>query len=102
MSFLPAREELLKNGCNEAYVEELMGIFSNKPATVISTTYCTYCTKAKRVLNQSDVPYNEILLDKLKRDDQKEVANCIYGTSQPVVPIVFLHNKKIGGFSELQ
>ena len=58
-----------------------MRIFNSKPATVISTTYCTYCTKAKRVLDKSEVPYNEVLLDKLKREDQVEVANCIYGNT---------------------
>lgn len=60
---------LLSEGCQAKYSEELMQIIKSRQATLISTTYCGYCTKAKRLLQQNDIQYNEIMLDRLSGDD---------------------------------
>jgi glutaredoxin len=50
-------------------LERLQQIFAEKPATVVSTTYCPYCTKAKKLLEQNKVEYKEIMLDEIYGQD---------------------------------
>ncbi len=65
--------------CKPAYSARLTEIISSKQATVFSTTYCPYCTKAKKLLDKNEVEYTEVMLDEISGADQMEVANCIYG-----------------------
>jgi len=57
---------------------------------VISTTYCPYCTKAKRVLDAHNVSYNELMLDELMGEEQMDAANCIYGSERRFVPFIYM------------
>ena len=38
-------------------------MIGEKPAFVVSTTYCPYCNKAKSLLNRYGIEHKEILLD---------------------------------------
>ena len=40
-----------------------------KQATVFSTTYCSYCTKAKKLLQNNEIAYNEVMLDEMQQED---------------------------------
>ena len=72
-----------------------------KPALVISTTYCSYCNKAKSLLNRYSIGTQELVLDKMNPNDSMEFANCVYGRSQRFVPFIFLKGQPIGGYGEL-
>ncbi len=66
---------------------------------VYSTRVCTYCQAAKRLLDQVQLPYEEIGLDDKPELRQKlSEENGHYRT----VPMIFIDNKFIGGFTELQ
>jgi len=68
---------------------------------VFSTTYCPYCTKAKKLLEKNEVEYTEIMLDEISGVDQMEVANCIYGEDRRFVPYVYLNQQRLGSYGEL-
>ena len=88
--------------CKQEYLVSLQKLMSAKQATVFSTTYCGYCTKAKKLLKQHDVEYNEVMLDEIAQGDAYEVSNCIYGKGErKTVPVIFMDNKKVGGYGEL-
>ena len=87
--------------CKPAFAKRLTEIISEKQATVFSTTYCPYCTKAKKLLDKNQVSYNEIMLDEISGTDQMEVANCIYGDDRRFVPYVYYNKEKVGGYGEL-
>ena len=79
-------------------------MINEKQATVISTSYCPYSIKTRRLLERHEVEYNDILLDRLYGEDQMEVANCLFGkesNEKRTVPIVIMGGKRIGGYGEL-
>jgi glutaredoxin len=53
-------------------------MMASKRATVFSTTYCPYCTKAKKLLDTNEVEYNEVMLDEINGNSAEELSNCIY------------------------
>ncbi len=65
--------------------------------TLYSTTYCTYCLAAKRLLNERKIEFEEINLS--GDDAQITTVKSSYGHS--TVPIILLDGKLIGGFDEL-
>ena len=79
MSTQQAGSDLFSPLCKEAYSARLLEIMAQKQAMVFSTTYCHYCTKAKKLLDKHSIGYTELMLDELNGSDQQEVANCIYG-----------------------
>lgn len=60
---------LFSDICKPKYLERLSEIMTEAPATVISTTYCPYCTKAKKLLESNEVKYQEIMLDEIYGQD---------------------------------
>jgi glutaredoxin 3 len=71
-------------------------------ALVFSTTYCGYCTKAKKLLKQNEVPYDEIMIDELVSQDAEDLSNCLFKDGENrFVPMIYMHNKRVGGYSEL-
>ncbi len=87
--------------CKEEYKEMLAKKMEEKPALVISTTYCPYCNKAKSLLNRYGIGHNEMMLDDMNPNDSIEIANCVYGRSQRFVPFIFLNGQPVGGYGEL-
>ena len=51
--------------CKPHMKEKLTALVQSNPATVISATFCPYCTKAKRVLDTAKVEYKELMLDEI-------------------------------------
>ena len=60
---------LFSSMCKPAYSARLAEIIKDKQATVFSTGYCPYCTKAKKLLDKNEVPYTEIMLDEISGVD---------------------------------
>lgn len=70
----------------------------NKKAIVWSKTTCPYCVKAKRLLEQFDIEYEERIVGSItwsKDDLLQAVPNAT------TVPQIFIENEYIGGYREL-
>ncbi|MFW0079042.1 MAG: glutaredoxin 3 [Coxiella endosymbiont of Haemaphysalis qinghaiensis] len=65
---------------------------------IYTTDYCPYCSKAKALLEQKDVDYIEIRVDKepMKFEEMIRRSN-----GQRGVPQIFINNQGIGGFDDL-
>lgn len=87
--------------CKENYAQALREQMAEKPAFVVSTTYCGYCNKAKNLLARNNVEHKELMLDHLDPNDQMEIGNCLYGNKPRYVPLIFLNGQKVGGYGEL-
>lgn len=76
-------------------------------AHVFSKTQCPYCVKAKELLKQKNIEYEEaeVGVDVTKQDIQRMVDNMGVDVQIRTVPQIFFmennHLKYIGGFTEL-
>lgn len=67
-------------------------------AVIYTTTYCTYCQAAKKLLTKKKISYREIGLDNDPELRQKiSAANNGWRT----VPMIFIDDRFIGGYTEL-
>ena len=87
--------------CKEEYKAMIEKKMEEQPALVISTTYCSYCNKAKSLLKRYNIGHTEYMLDDMNPNDSMEIANCVYGRNQRFVPFIFLKGQPIGGYGEL-
>ena len=65
---------------------------------VYSTLICPYCIRAKALLKERAIPYEEI---DVSRDHDKR-AWLVQVTGRRTVPQIFLDGDPIGGFEELR
>jgi len=63
---------------------------------------CPYCTKAKEMLDQLDIPCKKIDLDSNVREENIKNEVLMAYTDQRSVPNIFVKQMHIGGFSQLQ
>ena len=62
-----------------------------------STRWCGYCVRAKALLEQRGIPYEEVSLD-----DDPAFRQKIYDlTGRWTVPQIFIDDEPIGGYAEL-
>lgn len=68
-----------------------------KPIKIYTTSYCIYCVRAKRMLQELGLPYEEIDVegDDAKRDWLVQV------TGRTTVPQIFIGDESIGGFTDM-
>ena len=64
---------------------------------VYSTRSCPYCVRAKRLLAERGIAFDEIDVS----DDAELRADLIRRTGRRTVPQIFIDGKAIGGFEEL-
>lgn len=64
---------------------------------VYSTGYCGYCVRAKALLEQKGLDYEEIRVD-LDAERRKEMLER---SQRRTVPQIFINGEAIGGFDEL-
>lgn len=68
-----------------------------QPVTVYSTTICPYCVRAKQLLTQKGVAFEEINLDR-----QPELrAEVMQRSGRRTVPQIWVGETHVGGFDEL-
>lgn len=68
---------------------------------IFSNTNCTYCNKAKEIMNTYSDKYIVVELD--KNPNGPHIINELYRvTKQKSVPNIFLYGKHIGGYSDLK
>ena len=65
--------------------------------TVYTTSYCPYCTRAKRLLEKKGVTFEEI--DAEGGDSLR--AWLEEKTGQRTVPQIFVGDRSLGGFSDI-
>lgn len=58
---------------------------------------CPFCVRAKNLLNQKGIPFEEINLD----GKDKELSELRAQTGYRTIPQIFVNGQFIGGFSEL-
>ena len=64
---------------------------------VYSTRWCAYCVRAKALLDDKSIPYEEVLLD-----DEPEFRKRLFElTGGWTVPQVVIDGEPVGGFAEL-
>lgn len=68
------------------------------PVRVYTTTYCGYCTAAKRFLDMKGVPYEEIDVT----GDQAARIELVETTGQRTVPQIFVGQTHVGGYDDLR
>jgi glutaredoxin 3 len=62
-----------------------------------STRWCGYCVRAKALLEQRGIPYEEVLLD-----DDPAFRQTVYELSgRWTVPQIFIDGEPVGGYVEL-
>ena len=66
---------------------------------IYSTTYCGYCVRAKRLLQERNIPYEEI--DVTGNDEARQWLVRETG-GRRTVPQIFINGRAIGGFDELR
>lgn len=65
---------------------------------VYTTDYCPYCVKAKTLLQIKGVEYEEI---DVTGDDDARAALTKKAEGRKTVPQIFINDKPIGGFDDL-
>jgi glutaredoxin 3 len=69
-----------------------------KPQVIIYTTgYCSFCAKAKDLLNKKQISFTEIRID-LQPELREEM---ITKSKRHTVPQIFINNHHIGGCDDL-
>ena len=64
---------------------------------IYSTSQCPYCANTKRLLDEKDIDYEEINIEKegMSRDDLEKI------TGGRTVPQIVIDEKSIGGYEDL-
>ncbi|KAI6214651.1 Glutaredoxin domain-containing protein [Aphelenchoides besseyi] len=78
---------------------------SEHPIVMYSKPHCGYCKMAKHLLTEEGIEYHEKDLDLAKALNpngfQEYLNGLVYVTRQTTVPQIFICNKFIGGYTEL-
>ncbi|MGI6349034.1 MAG: glutaredoxin [Eubacteriaceae bacterium] len=69
-----------------------------KKITVYSSSPCPWCSRAKALLKQQELAFEEIHID----FDSKEFDELIERTKMQTVPQIFVDDVLLGGFEELK
>ena len=65
---------------------------------VYTTAWCGFCRRAKMLLEEQGLPYEEVRLD----DDPSFRARLLDLTGRWTVPQILIDGKPIGGYAELR
>lgn len=65
--------------------------------TVYTSDWCPYCQRAKSLLTQKKVVFNEINVE----DDEKVREEMIARSNRNTVPQIFIGDKHVGGCDDL-
>lgn len=68
-----------------------------KKVTIYTTDYCGYCIAAKRVLENHEIPYEEI--DVTDAHEKRKWLSEV--TGHRTVPQIFIEDQPIGGYTDL-
>ena len=66
---------------------------------VYTITNCPYCERAKALLRDRKIPFDEVHVD---RNDDEQVQELLARSKMKTFPQIFAGDKLIGGFMELE
>ncbi len=69
-----------------------------RPVRLYTTQICPYCIRAKALLQERRIPYEEIDVS----GDHEKRAWLVQVTGRRTVPQIFIGEESIGGFDELR
>ncbi|HEY8280402.1 MAG TPA: glutaredoxin domain-containing protein [Bdellovibrionota bacterium] len=69
-----------------------------KSVVVYTTTHCGYCIRAKELLKQRNIPFEEVFVS---RADDDAWAELHRKSGMRTMPQVFIGDECIGGYREL-
>jgi glutaredoxin 3 len=69
-----------------------------KNITVYSKNYCPYCDRAKAILNQRGIPFEEINIEDW---EPSKIQELFERSGMRTVPQIFANEQLIGGYTEL-
>ena len=69
-----------------------------KPVRVYSTMVCPYCVRAKMLLKEKNIPFEEIDVT----GDHAKRQWLVQATGRRTVPQIFIGEEPIGGFDDLR
>lgn len=64
---------------------------------VYSKAHCPYCDRAKQLLTQKQVRFDEIAIDQ----DAEQAAKMVELTGRKTVPQIIINGEPVGGFDDL-
>lgn len=64
---------------------------------IYSKTYCPFCVRAKKLLENKGVSFEEIMVD----SDPQLFADLKQKSGMMTVPQIFINEKLVGGYTEL-
>jgi len=67
------------------------------PVTIYTKSYCPYCVRAKRLLEKKGVTFQDIDAE----GDEALRAWLVERTGQMTVPQIFVGERSLGGFSDI-
>ena len=70
-----------------------------KKVQVYTITNCPYCERAKALLRDRSIPFDEVHVD---RNDDEQVQELLARSKMKTFPQIFAGDKLIGGFMELE
>ncbi|AGS40549.1 MAG: glutaredoxin 3 [Cycloclasticus pugetii] len=65
--------------------------------TIYTSSLCPYCTQAKRLLNNKNIPFTEISI----ANDPNKRAEMIQKSQRSTVPQIFNGDKHVGDCTEI-
>jgi glutaredoxin 3 len=65
--------------------------------TVYVSDWCMYCRRAKGLLRQKQVVFNEVNIE----EDEQSREEMIARSNRRTVPQIFIGDKHVGGYDEL-
>jgi glutaredoxin 3 len=68
-----------------------------RPVVLYGTAWCPYCQKAKQLLAQKDVAFDEIDVDQDPRFRQEMISR----SGRRTVPQIFIGERHVGGCDDL-
>jgi glutaredoxin 3 len=70
-----------------------------KPVIVYTTSPCPYCRQAKALLQQRNIPFEEVTIPYEDEEGWKQAA--VRSGGMKTMPQIFIDGKIVGGYTEL-
>lgn len=71
-------------------------------AVIYTVDYCPYCIKAKKLLNEKKIEFEDHDITANEVEGRKKLGEMINSESRVSVPQIFINGKHIGGYSDLK
>ena len=90
-----------KYKCGENCEKEPVAVTqtTDAPVVIYTTSYCSFCKRAKALLDEKGIAYKEVDVEK---DEAMRTKLVELSGGRTTVPQIFIHGQPIGGFTDLE